>query len=405
MSLVLSRIDLSAAYAEVAALLADARDIVLERVEGTAPMWAVARGWQDYLLGIAEADLERADSLGIARWFLSDPLCPPSLHALAGRCLAVTALIPTLPGDAEPVDFPFMNVRKRGEVAAILRLLREAFVGLSEIVDVGAGRGQLTTRAAAALSVPTLGLERDPQRVAVATALAGDLPVRFLTTDVLSPTDNPMLCLPANPKRLLMALHGCGDLGDALIAAAVATRASVLLIGCCPQKIRGQQRTALSPGGPAFPREILGLANVLARTEGIEVELRHALATKEARLALRYLLAARGTSVPAGEEMRGVNRRKANAGFAVFAQAVCSVRGLAAPTPSEIAAAAKQAHTHYVAQRRLSLPRSMLGRPLEIFLALDRARYLEDHGYDVHVVELFPVATSPRNLAVVGVVM
>lgn len=47
----------------------------------------------------------------------------------------------------------------------------------------------------------------------------------------------------------------------------------------------------------------------------------------------------------------------------------------------------------------------MLGRPLEIFLALDRARHLERHGYGVCVVELFPVATSPRNLAVVGAVM
>ena len=386
-------------------MLADARDIVLERVEGTAPRWVVERGWRDYLLGISEEDLERADSLGIARWFLSDPLCPPSLHVLAGRSLAVTALIPTLPADGEPVEFPFMNARKRGEVAAILRLLREVFSDLSEIVDVGAGRGQLTTRAAAALSVPTLGLERDPQRVAVATALAGNLPVRFLTTDVLSATDSPLLSLPEKPNRLLMALHGCGELGDALIEAAVATRASVLLLGCCPQKIRGRQRSALIPGGPSFPREILGLANVLSRTEGIEGELRHALATKEARLALRYLLAARGTSVPAGEEMRGVNRRKANAGFAVFAQAVCTVRGLPPPTASEIAAADHQAHAHYVAQRRLSLPRSMLGRPLEIFLALDRARYLESHGYGVHVVELFPVATSPRNLAVVGVVM
>jgi len=404
-SLVLSRIALTAAYADVVALLADARDIVFERAEGTAPWWAVERGWGDYLLGISEAALERADALGIARWFVSDPLCPPSLHALAGRSLAVTARIPSLPREAASVDFPFMNVRKRGEVAAILRLLREVFSDLSEIVDVGAGRGQLTTRAAAALSVPTLGLERDPQRVAVATALAGNLPVRFLTADVLSPTDNPLLSLPAKPDRLLMALHGCGELGDALIEAAVATRSSVLLLGCCPQKIRGQQRDALLVGGPSFPRKILGLANVLSRTEGIEGELRCALATKEARLALRYLLAARGTSVPAGEEMRGVNRRKANAGFAGFAQAVCAVRGLPLPTPSELAAAATQAHAHYLAQRRLSLPRSMLGRPLEIFLALDRARYLESHGYGVHVVELFPVATSPRNLAVVGVVM
>ena len=393
-------LDLAAAHAEVVALLDGARDIVLARVEDTAPTWTLDRGWRDYLLAIPETDLERADTLGVAAWFVNDPACPSSLRMLSERTLAVT--IPRLPGDVPPVDFPFMNIRKRGQVAAILRLLREGFSGLSEIVDVGAGRGQLTARASSALSIPALGLERDPERVAVATALAGDLPVRFVTADVLSPTDNPLLSLPRTPNRLLMALHGCGELGDALVTTAAATRASVLLLGCCPQKIRGTDRMSLVAGGPSFPKEILGLANVLSRAVGVEGDLGLALATKEARLALRYLLAARGTDIPAGEEMRGVNRRKANAGFAGFAQAVCQVRGFPPPTVGEITAAASEAHAHYLARRRLSLPRSMLGRPLEIFIALDRALYLRHHGYDARVVELFPATDSPRNLAVIG---
>jgi hypothetical protein len=314
----------------VVALLDDARDIVLSRVEAMSPGWAEARGWQAYLLGISEADLERADTEGIAAWFLGDPACPTSLRQLAERTAEVTSLVPVLPGQPPAVDFPFMNTRKRGQVAAILRVLREVFPAPSEIVDVGAGRGQLTTQASSALSVTAIGLERDPERVAVATALARDLPVRFVTADVLSPTENPLLSMPPDPRRLLMALHGCGELADALVTAAVATRAAVLLLACCPQKIRGQQRMALMPGGPTWPREILGLANVMARTQGIEGDLKQALATKKSRLALRYMLAARGTTIPAGEEMRGVNRRKANAGFAVFAQAVCQVRGFPA---------------------------------------------------------------------------
>ncbi len=396
-------IDLAAAHACAVALLGDAWDIVLSRVEAMAPDWALARGWRAYLLSISEANLERADTEGIAAWFLGDPTCPASLRELADRTVELTSLLPSPLDDPPAVDFPFMNARKRGQVATILRVLRESFPTLSEVVDVGAGRGQLTTQASAALSVTAIGLERDPERVAVATALAGDLPVRFVTADVLSPTENPLLALPPDPHRLLIALHGCGELADALVTAAVATRAAVLLLACCPQKIRALRRTALAPGGPTLPREILGLANVLARTQGIEGDLRQALATKEARLALRYLLAARGTTIPAGEEMRGVNRRKANAGFAVFARAVCQVRGFPSPRPDEIAAAAEQAHVHYLAQRRLSLPRSMLGRPLEIFLALDRALYLQRHGYHTQVVELFPVAYSPRNLAVLGV--
>ena len=203
-------IELSGAYARVVALLDDTRDIVLSRVEAMSPGWAEARGWQAYLLGIFEADLERADTEGIAAWFMGDPACPTSLRQLAERTAEVTSLVPVLPGQPPAVDFPFMNTRKRGQVAAILQVLREVFPAPSEIVDVGAGRGQLTTQASSALSVTAIGLERDPERVAVATALARDLPVRFVTSDVLSATDNPLAALPPTSGRLLMALHGCG---------------------------------------------------------------------------------------------------------------------------------------------------------------------------------------------------
>jgi len=394
--------DIAYAHSALTSLLADTRDMVLIRADATPPSWCVSRGWLDYLLGLSDVDLDRADTEGIAAWFSNDRCCPASLRDLAKRTLAVTHAVPAMVADPAAVDAQSMNVRKRGQVAALLGLLRDEFSDVTEIVDVGAGHGHLTVQAAAALDVPTLGVERDPERVAAARALAGDRPVRFVAADVFA-AQNPLVSLSPNPRRLLMALHGCGDLGDAVVTSAAATHARVLLLGCCPQKIRGVQRAALVPGGPSFPREVLGLANVLARTAGVEGDLRQALATKESRLALRYMLAARGATIPAGEEMRGVNRRKANAGFAVFAEAVCRVRGFPPPTPNEIANAARQARAHYLAQRRLSLPRSMLGRVLEIFLAVDRALFLQNLGYRARVLQVFPTTLSPRNLAVLGV--
>lgn len=393
---------LASAHATVVALLAEARDLVLVRADDVAPPWAVSRGWHDYLLGLDEAELERADGGGIATWFAGDARCPPSLRELARRTLAVHALVAPPPRLPRPEPIPSLNPRKRGQVAALVHVLRERFADVSEIVDVGAGRGHVTARAASALAVPAVGLERDPERVAVARALAGDRPLRFIAADVLAPPDNPLAALVPGPNRLVMALHGCGELGDAVVRAAVATHAKVLLLACCPQKIRDAERAPLTPGGPSFPREVLGLANVLPRTAGIEGELRHTLATKEARLALRYLLAARACAVPPGEEMRGVNRRKAGAGVATFAAAVCRARGFAEPSQAELAAAASRARDHYLAQRRFSLPRSMLGRALELFIALDRAAFLAAHGYHAEVVQLFPAALSPRNLAVLG---
>jgi len=388
------------AYGAATALLGDTRDIVIERAEAQPPIWVTSRGWLDYLTGLDDAELGHADTEGIDTWFLGDSRCPQSLADLARRVGALTAAIPSLSSTPPALEAAHMNVRKRGQVATILSLLGEAFPESSEIVDVGAGHGHLTMHAAEALSVPAVGLERNRERVATARALGVGRSVRFLDADVLA-ENNPLQALSTDPARLLMALHGCGDLADAVVRAAVATRSRVLLLPCCPQKIRGSERSSLM-SNLHFPRAVLGLANVLARTTGIEGDLRQALATKESRIALRYLLAARGCSIPPGEEMRGVNRRKANAGFAVFSEAVCRARHFPPPSTDEITTASRQAHAHYQAQRRFSLPRSMLGRVLEIYLSLDRAAFLQSHGYAVRLVQMFPAAYSPRNLGILG---
>lgn len=394
-------------YAAARDLLDEVRDLLLGRVDSLPVAWAETRGWSGYLLALSEDALAKADTLGIGRWFLADPDCPTSLRELARRVEGLCRL-PRFDLPAEPgMDWPFTGARKRQQIAAVLHLLHAFYPRISQLVDVGAGRGQLTTRAARSLSVPALGLERDSERVAVARLLAGDAKVEFLTTDIfitdsLAYAASPLERLPPIPDRLLMALHGCGELGDALVRSAVSLSAHVLLLACCPQKIRAKERPSLDGCRPTLPKEVLGLANVLSRTAGIEGSLASTLATKEARLALRYLFEARGIAVASGEEMRGVNRRKVHAGLSVLAHAACQARGLPLPTESELRAAATLAHEQYLARRRLSLPRSMLGRVLEIFLALDRATFLLAAGYDVRVVELFPVEVSPRNIAVLG---
>jgi len=409
-------------HAEARDVLEEARDLLLGRVDSSPVAWAEARGWSGYLLALSEDALAKADTLGIGKWFLADPHCPASLRELARRVEGVCVLprwdLPENSGAESRIDWPLTGARKRHQIAAVLHLLRAFYPRISELVDVGAGRGQLTTRAATELSIPALGLERDSERVAVARLLARDAKVdakvEFLTTDIfssetslgpetsLAPETSLLESLPKAPDRLLLALHGCGELGDAVVRSAVALSAHVLLLACCPQKIRAKERPSLGEGELTLPKEVLGLANVLARTAGIEGSLASELATKEARLALRCLFEARGIAVPAGEEMRGVNRRKVHAGLRVLALAACQARGLPPPTERELRPAAALAHDQYLARRRLSLPRSMLGRVLEIFLALDRATFLLAAGYDVRVVELFPVEVSPRNIAVLG---
>jgi hypothetical protein len=65
-------------------------------------------------------------------------------------------------------------------------------------------------------------------------------------------------------------------------------------------------------------------------------------------------------------------------------------------------AARRWAHEHHARARRLSLPRTLLARVLEIHILRDRARYLELHGFRVTIGTLFPLSVSARNLALIA---
>ncbi|WP_235015219.1 hypothetical protein [Oceanicoccus sp. KOV_DT_Chl] len=51
---------------------------------------------------------------------------------------------------------------------------------------------------------------------------------------------------------------------------------------------------------------------------------------------------------------------------------------------------------------RLDLLRRLFNRPLELWLVLDRALYLQEHGYEVGVYQFCESVVSPRNLLIMG---
>jgi hypothetical protein len=50
------------------------------------------------------------------------------------------------------------------------------------------------------------------------------------------------------------------------------------------------------------------------------------------------------------------------------------------------------------------LIRNAFGRLMELYILLDRALYLEEHGYKVELLEFFDEPISPRNLGIVAYV-
>jgi hypothetical protein len=256
--------------------------------------------------------------------------------------------------------------------------------------------------------LPVVGLERDDALATRARALsvsAGPSP-SFAVTDVLRDG------LPLAAGDCVIGLHACGELGDAMVESAARSRASIALVGCCLQKRRALSRRPLcpAPGGDAaidaaldLPRDLLGLSNLTARDDGVEATRAENLAGRERRLALHRLLSGDGSGpLRLGAEIEGLNRRAAQADLASLVRRAFVLRGRPAPSAEAIERAASWARAHHAQQRRLSLPRAMLARVLEVMVLFDRARYLEERGFEVAFGTLFPVAVSARNLALVA---
>ncbi len=394
------------AWANAGRLLAEAHDVVLGRAVGSAePAWCVARGWGVFLRSLpdgATAAAERDGLLALARV----EGAPPSLVAFA-RDVARACDVAPLPARGLERGAPGRreSERKAAQVAAFAGACAPLARACARVVDVGSGHGHLTRRLAEAFARPALGLERDARRVAVATSLAagaGAGAAAFETVDVV----REGLALRAGD--LAVGLHACGELGDLAVDAAAAAGASVALVSCCLQKMRAPAWVAracppgVDPARLAWPREVLGLSNLAPRAEGVEAPLEQNLRARQNRHALGWLLRERGLSPAPGEELAGVNRRRAHAPLAEFVAFALARRGLAPPSATELGRAAEAGAASYALARRYELPRTTLGRLVEAFVLYDRARALEARGYAVEAGVLFDADLSPRNLALLA---
>jgi SAM-dependent methyltransferase len=388
---------------EALGVLTPVLDIVRAPVEdGAPPAWCTERGFAEFLLSLADDELRTCEESGLEAGLRNVPSAPRELLALAERVRQVTTLprleLPAL--SLPPSALRGVPARKREQLGALLGVAAPLAATAKRVVDVGAGSGHLARLSAELFQRETLAVEREPLRLRTARRRTdqraedvGALAVRFAAADV-----GPER-LELERDDLAVGLHACGELGDRLVLAAAAARCDLLLCSCCFQKIGGPERVMLSRGGGALglAKPVLGLANLTSQVRGVEASLEDNLRGRRARLGLRRLLQARGLGVAAGEEMRGVNRRRAHAEFTELAHTVLAARQLVAPSAAELRFHADAAAREHAAMRRLSLPRNHLARLVEVAIVLDRAAFLEERGQRVLVAELFARRVSPRN--------
>ena len=151
-----------------------------------------------------------------------------------------------------------------------------------------------------------------------------------------------------------------------------------------------------------LPRALLGLSNLAAREEGVEATRAENLVARERRLALNRLLSEGSRPLRVGAEIEGLNRRTAHRDLSLLVARAFEVRGRPAPSRRAIDEAAAWARVAHARARRLSVPRALLARVLEVYVLLDRAFHLEQNGLRVELGVLFPASVSPRNLALLA---
>jgi SAM-dependent methyltransferase len=396
--------DVTRALASVLGVLTPALDIVADRVDDArVPGWCASRGWTDFLLGLTQRDLERCEAEGLAPVAGTLRGVPHSLSELAQQVCKLSAL-PTLEVSSvnrAAEDYRGVSERKREQLSVLLGALTNMAAPAERILDVGAGSGHFSRLAAHHFDRATLGLEQNPERVERANnrALRGQKEAKFSAQFAVIDACREPLSL--NSTDLAIGLHACGELGDTLVAAVAASGADLALISCCLQKISQPERTPLSHAASrlVLPRDILGLSNLTSQTMGVEAHIEQTMRARRARYALRRLLAARGLDIPPGAEMRGINRRRAHAGLSDIAERALLQRGLPPVTAAELAHHERESAQDFELVRRLSLPRNMLARAVELGVVLDRAMLLHEGGYTVRVATLFDRAVTPRNIS------
>jgi SAM-dependent methyltransferase len=388
------------------------RDILDGRVDDVdPPAWCVDRGWVEFLLALSDDELRRCEAEGFVAHAAELHSAPTSLVALAAAVVECTRL-PRLAIDRRappPSALRSVSERKREQLAALLGVVGPMAARAARIVDVGAGEGHFTRLAAELFDREALGIERSTVRVASATARAesraneidarGSV-ARFVELDACREP------LGFAADDLAVGLHACGEVGDRLITAAAAAGCEVALVSCCLQKITGPTRAPLSRvgagAGLTLRKDTLGLTNLTAQPVGIEASIEATIEARQVRFALLRLLRARGVVLAPGEEMRGINRRRAHRGLRDVAERALAQRGLPSPTDAEIVHHDDESRRLYGVVRRLSLPRSMLARLVEIAVVLDRAAALAETGARITVATFVERAVTPRNIVIIA---
>lgn len=221
----------------------------------------------------------------------------------------------------------------------------------------------------------------------------------FVHADVMSVQGAEVL----KPKQQIVALHACGQLHLQLLQQAVQNQNQQLhLVPCCYHLIDSPFYQPLSREAKhqdlALSRHDLRLAVQGQVTGGARVtKLRHT----EVWWRLSYqALYADMTSGTGYRPLTSVAKHWFTGNFADFSHWAAAQHDLTIPDNPDWAFYLQQGARHQEVTQRIELVRHLFRRALEVWLLLDRALFLQEHGYQVSIGSFCDYQTTPRNLLI-----
>ncbi len=271
---------------------------------------------------------------------------------------------------------------------------------VSEWLEWCSGKGFLGQILASNSKAPVISFEWQQTLCVKGQSLADKkgLAIRFVQGDALKADSSRIM----QPNQHAVALHACGDLHVNLIKQGCKVGLKKLSISpCCYHLIESEQYQPLSSEGKRLNLQLskndlrIPLQNTV--TGGARVR-RHRFEEMSFRLGLdSYLKEEKGKSTYT--PIPSIKKSMLADGFEAFCCWAAMEKKFELGS-IDFEYWKKRGEDRFWKMERISLVQQVFQRPLEIWLILDRALYLQDKGYTVKIDEFCAEKDTPRNILI-----
>lgn len=369
--------------------------------------------WIDYLINLPEEKLfclEKKDFKNIEM--------PKDLYELFTKSYELTQLPQAKKIEANPYDhYAFLKIKpkKIHEIKTIAPYVAKIYQeeGLLNVIDIGGGIGYMAQTLSNYFNLTVSSIDMDPVLQNTGklrnqkNAKDPSNKVNYINSQI--DLKNLELKEIFTGKSLSLGLHTCGDLANSQIElTAQGKQKGLLNFGCCYYRLAKNNVVNISLEAKKNPISLNLFALTLAtrahkKLDHWDFEFKSKV--KFYRYALHFYL----YDVLGVKEFVSVGNsteKLYNQDFATYTKEQLKRLNLSTTDQDDTLNAyfEKKEIQKLIYQMIYSgIIRGIFGRPLELYVLLDRCLYLEEHGYNVSLEEFFNEEVSPRNIGITAI--